>query len=176
MINFRRMAKDTAFWENERILTLERSSIIHAEFDGDRDWFIGFGSSYFGGFKMTENCGTEITVNQAWHELGADLYEAAVGARNVFGNDIMDGIDEIVCESLIYMVYQMGEATVSKFKNTKLAIVMMVRKDTNVAREAVRFNMLDSEWFRMDSPKRAKWTADRIMKKERLNPRSYRYA
>lgn len=136
------------------------------EVDNVGDWFIGFGTSILHGHKI-RSTSQPITIEHAMDSARAEIYEAMQKAPNLVGAHVWSELSEVRRDVLFIMVYQLGFAGTTKFKNTVLAI----KRDDF---DTVYTEMLDSKWARNDSPRRALCLATRMREDRWIDVQVYR--
>jgi len=159
MTRFKRLVQDILSFENDPLrVTFEQASRAEAAVlmvepmkDTVDDWFIGFGSSWLHGEKVTAR--TEpITLQHAYDAATTELYECLCNAPQLLHS--WRTLSSVRQDVLVQMVYQLGLGGVTNFRK-------MLQNLNDGQFEAAAAEMLDSRW-RQQTPLRAACLASRM--------------
>lgn len=101
------------------------------------NWTIGFGSTTWHNKPVTEVT-PAVTIEQARHQMYADLYQACVDAQNFFAN--IEYLSPFRQEVIVEMAYQLGYPKLCQFKKLHQALTL---QDWKLASQSMR----NSLWY-----------------------------
>ena len=116
-------------------------------------WTIGYGATSIFGVQVTEDT-PPITSQQANTMIKADMLDAIIGCRAIYGKATWRKLSDVQQEVLVSMCYQLGQTKLSQFKRMKDAVFS---GDT----DKWVLEMKDSLWWRQ-TPRPANALADAI--------------
>lgn len=122
------------------------------QIDNSDDWFIGFGSSWVYGEKVTPDT-PPISLMEATVLAKAALYDSLMHAEDSISNF---QTHNVVRRHVIALLnYQVGRRGFMLFKNTRRALEAEDYEEASV-------QIIDSELYRVDAPHRTACLAERV--------------